>query len=410
MVTWGGVGVRRGYLRLHFEVGRRLFTCVTSGKITYYNLSYNKRNYKINAKIIFDTNIKKRPLIKKLNATTICFYDDTAQISRKILLNKQFISIKENTREVFIQPINKDNLNYILTDLQLDLFPYFDYTANFYLDSLFCPNFNSEFMDMKNISYEVTTDTACLNGDCYLVKISAPSFLGTEIPNDTNDETTVIYFKMENNYFWINKKTYFPERFRREWTLQNDSLGYYDDYRFTKIEKNHTINDAEIVFNKKLHNNYRIEEQTSKGIVTTQEAFFRAPNIKGVSSKGDNINLYQNQSKLYLIDFWFSNCPACMAAKAFIESEIISKYNNPDILVISVNPIDKSFEAVKKILKENTPLYPYILNKDAAIQYHLSAYPGIYMLNDKFEVIRSFNTFNKRVQQEILQIVKTNIK
>ena len=51
LVTWEGVGVRMGYFRLHFEVGRRLFTCVTSGKITQYNLSLSKK-YISNGKFI----------------------------------------------------------------------------------------------------------------------------------------------------------------------------------------------------------------------------------------------------------------------------------------------------------------------------------------------------------------------
>ncbi len=380
----------------------------------------NHSNYKfinleikshIQADIQFDSISLKRPHIQKLNSKTIILYDNATKINRMLFTKKQFITIREYTREIFIEPINIENLNDKLLYFQMEIFPFFEATANAYLDSLINTEYESNDIDMKNITYEVLSDTACLSGDCYLVKISAPLIdFATEIANDTNDETTMVDYKNENHYFWINKKTYFPERYRKEWTLKNNEFGYYDDFRFTMIEKDIKMENAEFEFNKKDYKTYRIDEILPKGLTTIQEAFVKAPNIKGVSQNGDTINLYNNHSKMYLIDFWFSNCPPCIGAKRYIEMEIYAKYNPSDIMVLGINPIDKSFAAVEKAMKEDAPQYPYIIDKEAALQYRLSAYPGIYLLNSKFEVIRSFNTFNERIKNEIDEIIKNHLK
>lgn len=385
---------------IHFEMDKN-----------HYSIINNKQQFKMKADIVFDTNAAHRPLIQKLNCLNTEIYKNENKISKKLFSPNKLVTIKENTGEIFIEFIDKEDFNDKLTDFQMEVFPFFDASANSYLDSMFNPNFISNFIDMDNISFEITTDTACLSGDCYLVNISAPSLFGIEVPNDTNDDSTkIIEFKKEINSIWINKKSYFPERYRRALTIYNDSLGECNDFRFMKIEKNIKMQDTSFELKKNLYSSYRIDELTHKGIFTTQEAFIKAPNIKGVTAKGDSIHLYQNKAKLYLIDFWFTNCPTCINAKVFIEKEIIPNYSNSEIMVIGVNPIDKSFAAVEKALKEETPVYPYILNKEAAKDYHLSAYPGIYLLNSRFEVIRSYNSFSERVQQELTELIHQHLK
>lgn len=364
--------------------------------------------YNIHASIVMDANAKQKPIIKKYSYNMTEQYDTNYYIKSKIFDKKRLIKINKTTREVSISKVN--NPDQILNDFEFELDHLFYYKYIYYTDSFFVATYRDETMDIENIKFEVTSDTACLSGDCYLVKISAPSFLGVELKNDISEEETTIYYKDDIYSYWINKKTYFPERTRHERTLKNDSSAYFDDVRFTRIEKDIIIDESDFHFDKSDYKNYRIEDDKSNEWVTTQQAFVKAPNIKGISQKGDSINLYQSNSKIYIIDFWFSNCPACLAAKSFIETDIIPKYNNSDIMIIGVNPIDKSFEKVNSLLGEKAPQYPYILDKVAAREYHLSAYPGIYILNSKFEVIDSYNTFSDKIKVEISGIIKKQLK
>jgi outer membrane lipoprotein-sorting protein len=383
---------------IRFEMDKSCFN--------YFNVS----NFKMKVDIVFDTNAPMLPLIRKMNFEFTELDSLEPKHNRKIFKDKQYITIKDYTRELLIDHISKDKLDNLLVDFQLDVFPFFESTAVAYLDSLFETEYKTDFMDMKKISYTVSSDTACLSGDCFLVKLSAPSDLSAGYNNDSNDIEMWVNYKEDNSYFWINKKTYFPERFRHEYTIENGGFGYYDDYRFTKIEKDVQINDSTFGFNVKNFKKYRIEENLPKGTTTIQEAFLKAPNISGITQNGDSINLYGQHSEIYIVDFWFSNCPTCLAAKSFIEKEIIAKYKTDKVMVLGVNPIDKSFSAVKRALKEDVQNYPYILSKEAAKQYHLSAYPGIYILNNRFEVIQSFNSFGERVEKEIALLISKFLK
>ena len=79
-------------------------------------------------------------------------------------------------------------------------------------------------------------------------------------------------------------------------------------------------------------------------------------------------------------------------------------------MIFGVNPVDKSFAEVNMALKGKVPQYPFILNEEAAKLYHLSNYPAIYILNNKFEVIHSYNALGKRVEKEIATVISEQLK
>ncbi|MCX6231725.1 MAG: redoxin family protein [Bacteroidetes bacterium] len=381
-------------------------------EINEHSLYYPDKKfiYKKNVIIVFDTICLKKPLIKKARLSSLLYKTDTLKSAKHILSGNKSIEINDFTKEINLENVDSNNINDIISDINSNIFPYFNSLSLNYLDSLLNPDYQSDDMDMKKVKYEVLNDTACLSGDCYLVKISAPSLMGTEIKSENKDSNIIINFKMENHFFWINKHSYLPERYRKEWTLEDNKFALINDYRFTKIKSDIKINNAVFIFKKAEYKDYRIGEVTAKGFRIIQEAFRKAPDIRGLNQYGDSIGLYEEKARLYIIDFWFANCPPCMAAKQFIEKEIIPEYQNKGLYVLGVNPVDDSFESINKALGAEVPHYPFILNKQAAHLYHLSSYPGIYILNSKFEVIKSFSSIKDNAKNEIKKLLEIYLK
>ncbi len=370
----------------------------------------NTFNYNVKATIIFDTIAKNKPLIKNIEYEMIMKYDTNTVDKKLIYSPKTLITINRSSKELQINNYISDTEAHLF-DFESDIAPFFYYEDIKYYDSLFSNTYIDESVDKSKLKFEVTSDTACLSGDCFMIKISAPSLLAIGGVDDSTQMEVIYDFKDDITSFWLNKNSFFPERIRKEKTFINGISPDYEDWRFTNIKVNSKIKNDVFKFDRNQFKAYRIEEWKSKSkLITTQQAFVKAPNLIGITQNNDSINLYKCNSKIYIIDFWFVNCPSCMAANKFIETEILPNYRFNEVMVIGVNPIDKSFKKVNDLLKENQPKYPYIINKNAAIQYHLSAYPGIYILNSKFEVIDSYNIFNESIKEKTLKIIKSQLR
>ncbi len=372
---------------------------------TYIN-NYDTTHAKIYGSFVFKQNTKIKPLPVKHKYSFIYNQDTTYQIY-EIVTGNQITKIKNHTKEIEIDSLSKTDL-YDYWDRLYNHYGtfYFDTTLR-YLDSMFQEQYIQRDEYYKRIKYSVSRETDCLSGDCYKIIYSYPSDLGLGLENYPD---SFVMIKDEVCEIWMNAKSYYPEKYKRYYTLGDERNFMYTECNYIRFEANKPIPDSEYLFDIKKYPTYRIEKRINGKIKTIQEAFKKAPDFKGVTQFGDSLLLLTKKSKLYLIDFWFANCPPCYDAARFIESEIYAKYSPEEVMAIGINPKDKSIAEVKKILGENIPKYPFIFNKQAAKDYHLSAYPGIYLLNSKFEVIQSWNCYGEYVKKEILDLIRKNLK
>ncbi len=359
---------------------------------------------KISARIIYyaDKKSSLKPRYFKMTQTNL---KDSNEITHEIIQNRKLYTIKEKTREVIIDSLHqKEYIDYWF-NLSDNLGSFFYGESLKYLDSIFQKKYTRK---KENLKYMITIDSNCISRDCYHINYSYLSDIGGVGVEGSPD--SIIEFKEMVFNYWINKNTYLPERFSYAFTMNNDIPYIIHDLQYTKLELNPLLLPSDLTFNQLDYKNYRIEKLTPKGYRTVQEAFFRAPDFKGITQNGDSIQLYNSYARLYLVDFWFANCYPCMQLKNFIEKNIMTQYDQNTIMIIGVNPIDKSFSDVNNTLKQKAPKYPYILSKETAKEYHLSIYPGLYLLNSKFEVIRSWNNFEPKHEKEILDLIKKNLK
>jgi len=361
---------------------------------------------KIKGSFIFYTSLKRKPLPQYFAQTQIT-QNDTSNVNHEIVYNRKLYMIKDKTKEILIDTLKKNEISDYWNRLQQNFGVFFFDSTLLYLDSMFQSKYINANENLKQIKYSLTRDKNCMSGDCFKITFSHPSDIGAEVKDNPD---SVIWFKDVVVNYWINTKTYLPERYSYVFTLENNEPYIINDLRYTKFIVNPSISISEVSFVQSNYPNYRIEKFTSKGYKTIQEAFKKAPDFEGITQNGDSIHLYDNHAKLYLIDFWFTNCYPCLEVKKFIETKIIPRYSSEKVMIIGINPINKSFDEIKKILKEKEPKYPYILNKELAKEYHLSVYPGIYLLNSDFEVIQSWNNFDLKKGKIILDLIKANLK
>ncbi len=374
------------------------YTCISDYDTTYA---------KVYGSFVFNQQSKLKPLPAK-HRYSFVYTKDTTYQNHDIIAGNQITKIKDYTKEILNGSLSKSSLYDYWNRLDDYFGPFYFDTKLRYLDSMFQKQYTSRDTFYNQIKYSVSRDTDCLSGDCYKIVYSFPSEMGT-CPIAYPDST--IWFKDEVSEIWMNVKNYYPEKYKVYRTLENGRNFMYTEYNYIRFEVNKPIPDSEYLFDIKKYPTYRVEKRVNDtAYKTIQEAFKKAPDFKGITQFGDSLRLFVNKSKLYLLDFWFANCPPCLDAAKFIESEIYAKYSQEEVMAIGINPKDKSIAEIKKILGENIPKYPFIFNKQAAKDYHLSAYPGIYLLNSKFEVIQSWNCYGEYVKKQIIDLIKKNLK
>jgi len=187
--------------------------------------------------------------------------------------------------------------------------------------------------------------------------------------------------KEKVSHVWISKKSMMPRAF------QNDKL--YG--RIDLIEQN-------VIYGSK---NLKIKNPNNKPtIIKTKKDLFRSSKLPLISVGGKlpeaalNHKIFTNErlkdlkEAVIFLDFWGTWCAPCKKAMPSIQ-KIHDKYKGKEVIVIGVSVNDPPYYD-KQFMIDNNYTYPISSSgKNLADHLNVRAYPTIYIINNKGEVLFS---------------------
>ncbi len=134
-----------------------------------------------------------------------------------------------------------------------------------------------------------------------------------------------------------------------------------------------------------------------------------APNWELLSLTDEKINLKDLKGQLVLIDFFYKSCYPCMKALPALQA-LNEKYKDKGLRIIGIDPYDKKEDDIASFLSKHGVTYMVLLGgEDVANDYHVSAYPTIYLIDKNGKVIFTQVGYAKGVEKTLDEIIKKNL-
>ena len=212
------------------------------------------------------------------------------------------------------------------------------------------------------------------------------------------NENYLILSESANNFgaastiYLVKDQPYFTNIERKHRIKAGQYLKIGDDYiKYTPIARN----------NSKIKLTISSNELENKIIPISNQVGMIAPNISGVNILDEaKISLEKYKGKYVFVDFWSTNCAACLQEFPFIQGAF-DKFNKNDIEIISVVDIRGKID-IQKFLKDKGVTWPTIDDKNPATSingYNIKSFPTTYLIDPKGVIIatnlRGFDLNNK---------------
>jgi peroxiredoxin len=112
----------------------------------------------------------------------------------------------------------------------------------------------------------------------------------------------------------------------------------------------------------------------------------KAPNINGVDLAGAPLSLYDIKGKAYLLNFWATWCPPCVAELPQLQA-LHEKYRDQGLQVVAVAVDDVSDEVARFKAKYNLT-FPILLDAEGSSRraYGLKGLPESFVLDQQFKI------------------------
>lgn len=232
--------------------------------------------------------------------------------------------------------------------------------------------------------------------DCYHVS-------NFETEKETNDPMQPLSVEY---HFWINKKDSVPVRYSLTFTsvMGNDTMIQYQDHILDKYELN---NLKDTVFSvDDVPAWYRLTDWAPPNFKPTLPADTIAPDWKLSSLTGEAMQLSKLKGELVLIDFFYKSCFPCMKALPVLQS-LHEKYNGKGLHVIGVDPIDKNRDDLKTFLQKRGITYNVLTDaEEAAINYRVSAYPTLFLIDKKGKIVFVHSGFSETMKEDLEKMIE----
>lgn len=238
------------------------------------------------------------------------------------------------------------------------------------------------------------------NYNCYHIQMA-------EYP--MHDSTQKSY-TIENKYdYWINTKDMIPVKYSES----SKGIEYGDTSRcFSSYTlKKYDLNNA--------HNLMPLQLSAIPAYCNLQD--YVAPKIaellKDTSAPGwtlktldsKNISLSDFKGQLVIIDFFYKDCPPCRKAIPILQS-LHEKYKSMGLNVIGIDPIDEENSTLKSFISKAGITYQVLLDKNNVnIDYHVSGYPTLYLIDKKGNVMYAESGFNGSFASKLEELIKSNL-
>ncbi|HRW62432.1 MAG TPA: TlpA disulfide reductase family protein [Bacteroidales bacterium] len=253
------------------------------------------------------------------------------------------------------------------------------------------------FDPINKINYFTSFDSITINYN------NSDQFIIIKGYKDTNSQISANYM-----HIYVDKKTYLPVK-EEHWVEFNGMIQYISkeikdlkELRFPQDSINQIINYH--AWNKIPQVNKRLS-LLENGIV--------APSWELADNYKMEYKLDKLSYPLILLDFWYFSCYPCLMTIPDL-NKLYEKYNKKGLVVLGLNYIDNTSKErrdyVMNYLNKNNITYP-ILWSDRIIDssYNVSAYPTLYLLNNKKKIIYSHEGYNKDLVNKLDSIIKINL-
>jgi peroxiredoxin len=135
------------------------------------------------------------------------------------------------------------------------------------------------------------------------------------------------------------------------------------------------------------------------------------PDITLRPINGTNLRLYDRKAKIYVIDFHYKACFPCWMLHDEL-NKLHEKYHSSQVKIIGINHSDKNDKSSKDFYKKKKPLYDVVFSNDVLKKrYKIPAYPTVFILNNKFQIIDIIEGYSEdhvlRIENHIKETVGT---
>jgi thiol-disulfide isomerase/thioredoxin len=256
----------------------------------------------------------------------------------------------------------------------------------------------------KQYAFKLIGEEAINNVSCYHVQVSILS------PESVSKQEGIRLLRGEYHY-WIGKDDLIPIQYSTisDIFINNDTMEQVEKYVLKKVEINNLKNDS-ILTLQSLPLFYKLktyEPHTSPNLLPNDTI---APDWNLLSLKDERIGLKDLKGKLVLIDFFYMSCYPCMLALPKLET-LYEKYKEKGVVIIGIDPYDKKEDGVGDFLSKRGVNYTVLLKgKDVAKDYHVSAYPTIYLIDKNGKILFRMAGYGSGLEDMLEGIIKKKLQ
>lgn len=229
-----------------------------------------------------------------------------------------------------------------------------------------------------------------LKGELRMLDIVAEddSFYQVKFIYDQNHKRDKMgYTPLFNTYnFWINKEDMMPLKWTEEIVMMyTDTVTQVRKYNIRNYDLN-TVNKSTAfirpVMNAKVWRNADHPEIEMNGLEVNSYIDYRQAFAKSM----DSVVSIDSVHKLILLDFFYKECPPCIASIPHTE-KIWNKYKDKGLLVLGVDPINTQNEMVGFVEHYNFT-YPVIFpDRSIEKEFHIQPYPMFILLDQQGKIL-----------------------
>jgi len=202
------------------------------------------------------------------------------------------------------------------------------------------------------------------------------------------NKTSFIISKIEYT-FYFQKEAQYECVLIKNLNLKGKKCSTYSKYYKSKIDS--------------IENNYTyVERKTEKNNIKPLNVANRAPNFSLRNDSDSLITLYNLKDSIIILDFWYISCYPCLKTSPVL-NYITDKYRN--VKVLALNPYDEKNKIIQHKIKYKMNYETLVGTKNLITDYHVTAFPTIYILNSKYEIVKVIEGYNDNLKSEIEKFI-----
>jgi thiol-disulfide isomerase/thioredoxin len=212
--------------------------------------------------------------------------------------------------------------------------------------------------------------------------------------------------------YWIKKKDLIPLQYSitMDLALDGDTMCQHEKYVLHKYDINNLKDQSYLTLNS-IPKGYKVKDYEPYERPELLDSATIAPNWELLSLKDEKVSLSSLKGQLVLIDFFYKSCYPCMLAIPGLQA-LHEKYQDKGLRVIGIDPYDtKEEDDIEAFLAKRGVTYTILIGgKDAAKEYHVSAYPTLYLVDETGNIIHIQEGYSKEAEEELEEIIKKHLK